>query len=64
VVQRVHRLYDSDRPLTMPGDLREWLSPDYRVYILSDIVDTLDLSPIVSVYEQGTGGVTHPAIRS
>lgn len=55
MVQRVYRPYDPDRPLSMPGDLREWLPPDHLVYLLSDIVDTLDLSPIVSVYEQGDG---------
>lgn len=55
IVQRVYRPYDPDRPSTMPGDLREWLPPDHLVYLLGDIVDTLDLSSIVSVYEQGDG---------
>ena len=55
MVQRVYRPYDPDRPLTMPGDLHEWLPPDHLVYLLSDIVDAPDLSPTVSVYEQGDG---------
>ena len=60
MAKRVFRPYEADRPLPVPTDLRQWLPADHTVYLLSDIVDQLDLSPITSVYEQGDGGGNPP----
>lgn len=65
MAERVFRPYDPDQPLPMPTDLRQWLPADHTVYLVSDIVDQLDLSPITSVYDQGDGGGNppyHPAL--
>ncbi len=65
MAKRVFRLYDPERPLPMPTDLRQWLPADHTAYLVSDIVDQLDLSPITSVYDQGDGGGNppyHPAM--
>ena len=60
MAKRVFRPYDPDRPLPLPPDLRQWLAADHTVYLLSDLVDQLDLSPILSVYDQGDGGGNPP----
>ena len=60
MAKRVFRPYDPDRPLPLPPDLRHWLPADHTVYLLSDIVDQLDLTPITSVYDQGDGGGNPP----
>ena len=60
MAKRVYRPYEPDRPLPLPPDLRHWLPADHTVYLLSDIVDQLDLSPITSVYDQGDGGGNPP----
>lgn len=57
---RVFRPYDPDRPLPLPPDLRQWLPADHTIYLLSDIVDHLDLSPITAVYDEGDGGGNPP----
>jgi len=57
---RVFRPYDPTAPLPGPADLREWLPPDHAVYLLSDLVDALDLSAILAVYHQGDGGGNPP----
>src|SRR5215212_6921116 len=57
---RAFRPYEPDRPLPLPPDLRHWLPADHLVYLLGDIVDQLDLSPLLSVYEQGDGGGNPP----
>jgi len=60
MAKRVFRPYQPDRPLALPTDLREWLPADHTVYLVSDIVDQLDLSPIAAVYDQGDGGGNPP----
>ncbi len=60
MAKRVFRPYEPDRPLPLPPDLRQWLPADHTVYLLSDVVDQLDLSPITSVYDQGDGGGNPP----
>jgi transposase len=57
---RTFRPYDPDRPLPLPPDLRTWLPPDHTVYLLGDILDQLDLTPILASYEQGDGGGNPP----
>ena len=57
---RTFRPYDPDQPLPLPPDLREWLPADHTVYLLSDILDQLDLAPILAAYEQGDGGGNPP----
>ncbi len=60
MAKRVLRPYEPDRPLPLPADLRQWLPADHTAYLVSDIVDQLDLSPITSVYDQGDGGGNPP----
>ncbi len=67
MAKRVLRPYEPDQPLPLPTDLRQWLPTDHTVYLLADIVDQLDLSPITSVYDQGDGGGNppyHPEMRT
>ena len=56
---RVFRPYDPSAPLPLPPDLRAWLPPDHTVYLLSDLLDELDLTPILASYAQGDGGGLH-----
>ena len=44
------RPYDPTMPLLMPVDLRDWLPEDHLVYVVSDAVDTMDLSGFYQVY--------------
>src|SRR5215210_8963879 len=60
MAKRVFRPYDPDRPLPLPPDLRQWLPADHTIYLLSDLVDHLDLSPITAVYDRGDGGGNPP----
>ena len=60
MAKRVTRPYEPGRPLPLPADLRAWLPADHTVYLLSDIVDQLELSPITAVYDQGDGGGNPP----
>ena len=60
MAKRVTRPYEPGRPLPLPADLRLWLPADHLVYLLSDIVDQLDLTPITGVYDQGDGGGNPP----
>jgi len=50
------RRYDPEAPLSMPVDLRDWLPEDHLVYLISEVVDTLDLSEIYAHYARRRRG--------
>src|SRR5438876_1012368 len=60
MAKRVFRPYDPGQPLPLPADLRDWLPPEHLAYLVGDLVDQLDLSPVLSVYERGDGGGNPP----
>jgi transposase len=52
---KTFRSYDMNQQLLLPPDLREWLRPDHLALYVSDVVESLDLSGIMKVYEEGDG---------
>jgi transposase len=52
---KTFRSYDMNQQLLLPPDLREWLPADHLAYYISDVVESLDLSGILKVYEEGDG---------
>jgi len=44
------RPYHPDAPLALPVELRDWLPKDHLVYLICDVVDTLDLWEIYAHY--------------
>src|SRR5216117_161439 len=51
-----YRTYLPEQDLLLPPSLREWLPDDHLVYLVSDVVDQLNLSAIESVYEEDDRG--------
>ena len=50
------RPYPPDQPRLLPPDLREWLPEDHLVYMMSELVDALDLAAFYAPYtQQGAG---------
>ena len=54
-MNRIYLSYDPEQRLLLPPDLHDWLPEGHLAMFISDIVDELDLSGIVSVYESGDG---------
>ena len=54
-MSRIYLSYDPEQQLLLPPDLREWLPEGHLALFISDVVDELDLSPIVRHYESGDG---------
>ena len=52
---KVFRPYSLDQRLLLPPDLREWLPEGHLALFVSDVVEELDLSAIVTAYEGGDG---------
>ena len=52
---RTFKPYDMDQPYLLPPNIREWLPEGHLTLFVSDVVDTLDLSRILSDYERGDG---------
>ena len=62
-MSKVFRPYDPDQSFLMPSSMREWLPSDHLAYFISDVVDHLDLSPIMRRYEEEKGYPPyHPAM--
>src|SRR5450759_4924209 len=55
MAKKTFRPYDPQAPVALPGDLRQYVPADHQVFLLEDLVETLDLTAITSVYEQGDG---------
>ena len=55
MAHKTFRPYDPQAPVELPGDLRQYLPRDHQVFLIADLVEALDLTPITSVYEQGDG---------
>jgi transposase len=52
---KLFRPYSLDQRLLLPPDLREWLPEGHLALFVSDVVDEIDLSPIVLTYERVDG---------
>lgn len=57
--------YNPDQLFLLPPALRDWLPEGHLALFLSDVVDALDLTPILAAYEGGDGRGQppyHPAL--
>jgi transposase len=50
-MSKTFRPYEPEQTFLMPASLKEWLPPDHLAYFISDVVDQIDLSEIMSSYE-------------
>ena len=55
MAKRKFRPYDPAARVELAGDLRQYLPTDHPVFLIEDLVESLDLRPITRVYEQGDG---------
>lgn len=53
---KTFRPYDLDQPLLLPPSMWDWLPPDHLVYWVLDVVQSLDLSPVLEKYDGSKGG--------
>ena len=49
------RPYQPEQALLLPPNLHDWVPEGHLSHFVSDVVDSLDLKPIMSVYEAGDG---------
>jgi transposase len=61
---KTYRPYVPEQDLLLPPSLREWLPEDHLAFFVSDLVDQLDLSAILAVYEDEDRGYPpyHPVM--
>ena len=61
-MSKTYRPYEPDQQLLLPAALQEWLPSDHLAHFVSDVVDQLDLSPIMARYqsEERGGPPYHP----
>lgn len=55
-MSKVFRPYEPEQMLLMPILLQEWLPSEHLAYFISDVIDHLDLSAIISRYEEEERG--------
>jgi transposase len=63
---KTYRTYLPEQDLLLPPSLRDWLPEDHLAYFVSDLVDHLDLSAIMKVYEEEDRGYPpyHPVMMT
>ena len=55
-MSKTYRPYEPDQQLLLPAALQEWLPSDHLAHFVSDVVDQLDLSPIMARYQSEERG--------
>ena len=53
---RTFRPFEPDQLLLLPPSLRDWLPADHLAYFVADLVEDLDLNPILTTYGNLTRG--------
>src|SRR6266571_2213569 len=63
---KTYRPYLPEQDFLLPPSLRDWLPEDHLAYFVSDLVDHLDLSAIMKVYEEDDRGYPpyHPVMMT
>lgn len=56
MTDRTFRPYEPNQLLLLPPSLQDWLPEDHLVYFVADLVDELDLGPILKPYGPVTRG--------
>ena len=61
---KTYRPYVPEQDLLLPPSLRDWLPEDHLAFVVSDLVDHLDLSAITAIYEDEERGYPpyHPVM--
>jgi len=61
---KTYRPYVPEQDLLLPPSLHEWLPEDHLAFFVSDLIDQLDLSAIIKVYEDEERGYPpyHPVM--
>jgi transposase len=61
---KTYRSYLPEQDLLLPPSLRDWLPEDHLAFFVSDLIDQLDLSAILRVYEDEERGYPpyHPVM--
>ena len=64
-MSKTFRPYAPEQLLLLPPSLREWLPEEHPVYFVDDLLETLDLQPILASYEEERGYPPyHPVLMS
>ena len=65
-MSKTYRPYEPDQLFLMPPSLTDWLPANHMVYFVREILDSIDLSPITSVYEEEERGYPpyHPKVMT
>lgn len=55
-MSKTYRPFEPDQLLLLPPSLADWLPESHPVFFLRDVLQTIDLTPIMSVYEEEERG--------
>ena len=59
---KLFKHYDQNKTFLLPPSLDEFVPEDHEARIISEVVDSLDLSPLLAKYEGGGAPAYHPAM--
>ena len=59
---KMFREYSQGQMFLLPPSLDEFVPENHEARIINDVVDTMDLSPLLGRYEGGGAPAYHPAM--
>ena len=61
-MMKIFKEYRQDQNFLLPPSLDEFIPEDHEVRVINEVVNILDLSPLLSRYEGGGASAYHPAM--
>ena len=59
---KMFREYSQGQIFLLPTSLDEFVPENHEARIINEVVDTMDLSPLLAKYEDGGAPAYHPAM--
>lgn len=56
----IYKTYNQDQPMLLPPKLYELIAPNHPVRVVNEVIDQLDIQPLINKFKAGGTGSFNP----